>query len=530
MRVIITENQYKKIFLSSDYLEVLTEQVPKIIDDLLLGLGKSASKEESVITKEIETAFDLKPSAGKTKVTYDDLIVHLEDMQKTNKELTPIQIKAILNLETGALPTIMKQSLLTDKNTTALLLAYKNAKKTNSPNAALYKSELMKYIPEDKIDGMAEEASGSSKLSSAEPAKSKEEPKKTPKEEIKIPKMSLSDIKKSAEEKFDTFAAVYKGPNDLIKDKDLIINEFLSSDLVKKLLKGDASVIDINTIIKSKVTALATSYNLKKMEKFGIKDFFMNEWEKYQADPWTRTKKYGKIITMAFTLDVIASSLYYGTPTSVIWKLLSNRRKATSGNSEADNVSNQIQDKFINSEVTKINYKNKSLDISSSEIAYNKGSVLKQEKFDPEKFGSGNNYKITLDRFMAGGMIYNNAVIMYNSDNNSFELISFESNISEEDSKKMVDENNSLKLEVLKNNFSTFKKNDKTINIDEQYFTNDYFKFLPLEDNQNKYRVVIKKEIPDFGDSTTPTYPAGYKTGIYIEFDISSGSWVKSSK
>jgi hypothetical protein len=154
MRVKITENQYKKIFLSNIYIDILLENsgVKNILDELITIFSKVVNKEEKVINDEIRSAF------GLTKTNkFSGFLVKLKEMQKNGLTLNPGQIKSILTLPKGSLTNTLKNAVISDEKINTLLLGYSKAIDNNNlSKITKYKNELEKFIPENQIDEFSE--------------------------------------------------------------------------------------------------------------------------------------------------------------------------------------------------------------------------------------------------------------------------------------------------------------------------------------------------------------------------------------
>jgi hypothetical protein len=149
MRVKITENQYKKIFLSNLYVDILLESsaFKNILDELITVFSKVVNKEEKVINDEIRSAFKL---TNTTK--FSGFINKLKKMQQMGETLNPGQIKSILTLK-GSFTNTLKNAVISDEKINTLLLGYSKAIDNNNlSKITKYKNELEKFIPENQID------------------------------------------------------------------------------------------------------------------------------------------------------------------------------------------------------------------------------------------------------------------------------------------------------------------------------------------------------------------------------------------
>lgn len=226
MKIIITEKQYKDIFLSDKFYNLVTEQL--IVVDKALTSAITKGMEKKVIEDlEVIKAFELTPATAGEKITLKTLKNKLDNMRSVGNKLESAQVKALFKLGIPTITEKLESSLIKNSDFGLLLISYKSSKiAKNTKKMSESRDKLEKYLPEEKIDEMANkvtpEQAGQYVRKAKQDAILLEVAGKTPEEKIKYYEEHQDDIfAVFKEDEIDRFWNVVNNPT-WTKFKDLV--------------------------------------------------------------------------------------------------------------------------------------------------------------------------------------------------------------------------------------------------------------------------------------------------------------------
>ena len=226
MKIIITEKQYKDIFLSDKFYNLVTEQLI-VVDKLLTGAITKGIEKKVIDDLEVINAFKLKPATAGEKITFKTLKNELEVMRSVGQKLDSAQVKALFKLGIPTITEKLESSLIKNSDFGLLLISYKSSKvANNTKKMSESRAKLEKYLPEEKIDEMVNkvtpEQAGQYVRKAKQDAILLEVAGKTPEEKIKYYEEHQDDIfAVFKEDEIDRFWNVVNNPT-WTKFKDLV--------------------------------------------------------------------------------------------------------------------------------------------------------------------------------------------------------------------------------------------------------------------------------------------------------------------
>lgn len=226
MKIIITEKQYKDIFLSDKFYNLVTEQLI-VVDKLLTGAITKGIEKKVIDDLEVINAFKLKPATAGEKITFKTLKNELEVMRSVGQKLDSAQVKALFKLGIPTITEKLESSLIKNSDFGLLLISYKSSKiSNNAKKMSDIRAKLEKYLPEEKIDEIANKVSPEQAGQYVRKAKQDaillEVAGKTPEEKIKYYEKNQDDIfAVFKEDEIDRFWNVVNNPT-WTKFKDLV--------------------------------------------------------------------------------------------------------------------------------------------------------------------------------------------------------------------------------------------------------------------------------------------------------------------
>lgn len=515
MKIKITESQYKKIFLSGRYENLILEQAPvKVLDTFLDDIsvitkysGKTAAKNFATdfpddVLRKIEREFNVPTSTIKN---FDDFKSVLKSV--SDNPINSYQFQSLLKINNPTIREKLLLSLSKDDGVHRILALYKKAETAGRNDVTQPMRERLKiYLgTEDEVSNFI------NKYKSGVTSKIEDLTYSLDDE--------LFDMFKSIQNE-EQFLKLKNEATSLLRNVDLTgsklfkdtkqYGDFLKAKELFKMISGEKSEF---AKFKQFIEKNKIDVDLLKSE---IKRKDPNLFSKilsFSDSIYANTKSVGKlfiiilVISLATGLGIVGYKIYNyfkGSGGSII------------GGSD-DKVTTEFKNKILDKELSSIIVDGKLINLSVGDKNLNRDGILNKELVisTTPMDSKGIEYQLTVSSISINGEIYQNTKIIYNTKDKTY-TIKEKGNVStQEDIKNLKDEGNTLKYNAL----------EKTNYISKEFLTPEYITFeeSKFNDKTTIYEGVIQKDFK----SNDSTFKQGEHILWYVVlWDNVKKSWV----
>lgn len=518
MKIKITESQYKKIFLSGRYENLILEQAPvKVLDTFLDDIsvitkysGKTAAKKFATdfpddVLRKIEKEFNVPTSTIKNFDSFKSVLRGVSD-----NPITPIQFQSLLRIKNSVIKEKLLIALSKDDDIQRILSLYKKAETSGRNDITQKMRERLKiYLgTDDEVGNFINKYKGTvvTKIEDLSYSLNREMSKMfnsigSEENFLKLKNEATSllrsidstgyklfkDTKQWTDfQKAKEILEIISGNRDeFIKFKEFVGKNKIDLDLLKKEIK------DKNPNIFSKILALSDSVKDKSKSIF--------------------------YLFMGILFLSIASGLTYG-----VYKLYDLFTSSSSGllGGSNDKIIENFKNNILTKKISQIMVNNEPVDLTDGDKDFNKENVIKEKlKVTNTPINEDETeYLLIVSQFSINGSIYNNAEITYNTEDNSYTLTDSGDVMTKEDIENFKDVDNKLKYKAITdfNLWSSENTNREFMSLSQSQDENVKSKFGEV------YEITIEKNF-NLGDYT---YEKGSKIEKYvILWDNDKKSW-----